>query len=162
MYFTAILFTLRDVPYLRTVDAKWRAISAHVDYYLHHWKRGPLSRHCWHEVRQDCTLSTDRFKQGDFCYLHILYTLVGCWQLPSDVNSHGTISATWLKRKLYSYAKPDHLVSATQKVLAGSPSRGGDVSVYVFDISQPSLPTLFILFLCLFLSLWQFHLYFIP
>ena len=26
----------------------------------------------------------------------------------------------------------------------------------------PSLPTLFILFLCLFLSLWSFHLYFIP
>ena len=25
----------------------------------------------------------------------------------------------------------------------GSPSRGGDVAVYVFDINQPSLPTLF-------------------
>ena len=29
------------------------------------------------------------------------------------------------------------------KVRAGSPSRGGDVTVYVFDINQPSLPTPF-------------------
>ena len=29
------------------------------------------------------------------------------------------------------------------KVPTGSPSRGGDVAVYVFDISQPSLPTPF-------------------
>ena len=28
-------------------------------------------------------------------------------------------------------------------VSAGSPSRGGDVAVYVFDINQPSLPTPF-------------------
>ena len=28
-------------------------------------------------------------------------------------------------------------------VLAGSPSRGGDVTVYVFDINQPNLPTSF-------------------
>ena len=28
-------------------------------------------------------------------------------------------------------------------VPAGSHSRGGDVAVYVFDINQPSLPTLF-------------------
>ena len=37
-------------------------------------------------------------------------------------------------------------------VPAGTPSRGGDVRVCVFDINQPSLPTPFILFLCLFLS----------
>ena len=37
-------------------------------------------------------------------------------------------------------------------VPAGTPSRGGDVKVYVLDINQPSLPTPFILFLCLFLS----------
>ena len=30
-----------------------------------------------------------------------------------------------------------------QAVPAGSPSRGGDVTVYVLDISQPSLPTCF-------------------
>ena len=37
-------------------------------------------------------------------------------------------------------------------VPAGSPSRGGDVKVYVLDINQPSFPTFVILFLCLFLS----------
>ena len=47
-------------------------------------------------------------------------------------------------------------------VSLGSPSRGGDVTVYVSDINHPSLPTLFVLFLCLFLSLWPFQLYFIP
>ena len=48
----------------------------------------------------------------------------------------------------------------------GSPSRGVDVVIYVLNINQPSLPTLLkkngILFLCLFLSLWPFQLYFIP
>ena len=39
------------------------------------------------------------------------------------------------------------------QVPAGSPSRGGDVTVYVLDISQPSLPTPLILLLCLFRSL---------
>ena len=34
------------------------------------------------------------------------------------------------------------LVALTQ-VPAGSPSRGGDVAVHVFDINQPSLPTPF-------------------
>ena len=41
-------------------------------------------------------------------------------------------------------------------VPAGSPSRGGDVKVYVLDINQPSLPTLFTLFLCLLLSCGPF------
>ena len=47
-------------------------------------------------------------------------------------------------------------------VLAGSPSRGGDVTVYVLDINQLSLQTLFIRFLCLSMSLWLFQLHFIP
>ena len=42
---------------------------------------------------------------------------------------------------------------------ADSPSCGGDVTVYVSDIDQLRLPTLFILFLCLFLSSWPFQLY---
>ena len=45
-------------------------------------------------------------------------------------------------------------------VPASSPSRDGNVAVYVFDINQPSLPTLFfekILFLCLFLSYSPFN-----
>ena len=33
--------------------------------------------------------------------------------------------------------------SISSTVPAGSPSRGGDVAVYVFDINQPSLPTPF-------------------
>ena len=41
-------------------------------------------------------------------------------------------------------------------VPAGSPSRGGDVKVYVLDINQPSLPTPFTLFLSLFLSCGPF------
>ena len=47
-------------------------------------------------------------------------------------------------------------------VLAGSPSHGADAMVYLLDINQPSLPTLSVLFLCLFLSLWPFQLYSIP
>ena len=47
-------------------------------------------------------------------------------------------------------------------VPADSPSRGGDGTVYVLDVKQPSLPTLFTLFLCLFLSLWSYQIYFIP
>ena len=53
---------------------------------------------------------------------------------------------------------PGNLVTVT----TGSPSRGGDVTVYVYDTNQPSLPTPLILFLCLFLSLQPFQLYFIP
>ena len=47
-------------------------------------------------------------------------------------------------------------------VPAGSLSCGGDDAVYVSDINRPSLPTPDILFLCLFLSLWPFQLYFTP
>ena len=53
------------------------------------------------------------------------------------------------------------LVGYLLMVPAGSPSSDGSVTVYVVDINQPSLPTLFILFLCLFLSLWPFRPYFI-
>ena len=42
------------------------------------------------------------------------------------------------------------------EVPAGSPSRGGNVKVCVLDINQPSLPTPFTLFLCLFLSYGPF------
>ena len=43
----------------------------------------------------------------------------------------------------------------------GSPSRGGDIAVYVLDIIQRPCPLFSILFLCLFLFLWPFQLYFI-
>ena len=62
-------------------------------------------------------------------------------------------------------ASPENLdlskVSSVQ-IPVGSPSRGGDIAVFVLDIDQQSLPTLFVLSLCLFLSLWSFQLYFIP
>ena len=47
-------------------------------------------------------------------------------------------------------------------VPAGSPSRNGDVAVCVLTWTNRSCPLLFILSLCLFLSLWPFQLYFIP
>ena len=42
------------------------------------------------------------------------------------------------------------LLSFSLSVPVGSPSRVAHVAVYVLDINQPSSPTLFILFLCLF------------
>ena len=61
----------------------------------------------------------------------------------------------WSRYRLINY-----LSQFLSLVPTGSPSRGGDVMVYVFDINQPSLPTPFTLFMCLFLSLWLFQLYF--
>ena len=49
--------------------------------------------------------------------------------------------------------------TTTTTVPAGSPSRGGDVAVYVFGINQPSLPILFY-FLCVCFCLSDFQLYF--
>ena len=43
-----------------------------------------------------------------------------------------------------------------------SPSRGGDIAVYVFDINQPSLSTPFYSVLVSISVLWSFQLYFIP
>ena len=48
------------------------------------------------------------------------------------------------------------LPSSLRPVPVGSPSHGGDVKVHVLDINQPSLPTPFTLFLCLFLSCGPF------
>ena len=50
------------------------------------------------------------------------------------------------------------------EVPVGSPSRAGDVAVYVLDINQPSSPTPFysVLLSVSVSSLWQFQLYFIP
>ena len=49
-------------------------------------------------------------------------------------------------------------------VIAGSPLRGRDGTVYVNDINDRACPLLFlkILYWCLLLSLWPFQLYFIP
>ena len=48
--------------------------------------------------------------------------------------------SAWDLRFLFRYIKEEILSSP---VLAGSPSRGGDVAVYAFDINQPSWPTPF-------------------
>ena len=52
-------------------------------------------------------------------------------------------------------------VSTPDLSITRSPSRGGDVAVYVFDTNR-ACPLLFIRFLCLCLSTWPFQLYFIP
>ena len=43
----------------------------------------------------------------------------------------------------------------------GSPSRGGDFAVCIFDINQPSLPTPFHSVLVSVSVIWPFQLYFI-
>ena len=49
-------------------------------------------------------------------------------------------------------------LSLSPEVPAGSPSRGGDVTDYVFDINQPSLPTPFLLCSCVCFCLYgPFH-----
>ena len=40
-------------------------------------------------------------------------------------------------------SESDSLLTSHTTVAAGSPSRGGDVTVHVFDINRPSLPTPF-------------------
>ena len=72
------------------------------------------------------------------------------------------VHITELIRKAFTqWTHPNHSVNVSLKSFpTGSPSRGGDGAVYVFDINQPSLPTpfffffffFFLLFLCLFLS----------
>ena len=66
-----------------------------------------------------------------------------------------------LVRWIYIYIsrlfEPSSLVVPT-----GSPSRGGDVAVYVFNINQLSLPTPFYSVLVSVSVLWSFQLYFIP
>ena len=47
-------------------------------------------------------------------------------------------------------------------VPVGSPSRGGDVTVYVKDVNQPSSPTPFHFVLVSISVLWPVQLYFIP
>ena len=55
---------------------------------------------------------------------------------------------------LPTYQQGNVILLLFSSVPAGSPSRGGDVTVYVFDINQPSLPTPF-----LFLSWVYFCVY---
>ena len=97
-----------------------------------------------------------------FIFFHLIRCLAMCWMtgvVPSiivQIFSFLIISLPVLLTALLRHLT--YTLSASSKgVLAGSPSRGGDVAVSAFDINQPSLPTPFNLFLCLFLSLWPFH-----
>ena len=55
-----------------------------------------------------------------------------------------------------------HLHNTLKAVSAGSPSRGWDVAVYIFDINQPSLPTPFYSVPVSISASMTFQLYFIP
>ena len=48
-------------------------------------------------------------------------------------------------------------VACVNSVPAGSPSRGGDVAIYVFDTNEPSLPTLFLFFYSVLVSVSVFQ-----
>ena len=56
----------------------------------------------------------------------------------------------------------DFFASTLSTVPTGSPSRGGDVAVYLFDIKEPSLPTPFYSVLVSIFVFWSFQLCFIP
>ena len=87
----------------------------------------------------------------------------------SQISFQFTLSTKWSPTPVLPPPTPP-LRSMFNKVLtlhwvpADSSSRGGDVTVYVYDITNQACPLLFlkILFLCLFLSLGPFQLYFIP
>ena len=55
-----------------------------------------------------------------------------------------------------------HVMVNSERVPTGSPSRGGEVAVYVFDINQPSSPTPFCFVLVSIAVFMAFQLYFIP
>ena len=67
-----------------------------------------------------------------------------------------TLTASFQNMYTWKNFLPCLQFSLPARVPAGSPSRGGDVKVYVLDINQPSLPTPFTLFSCLFLSYGPF------
>ena len=48
-----------------------------------------------------------------------------------------------MKHVSFSFASFLNLLCFHSRVPAGSPSRGGDVLVYVLDINQPSLPSFY-------------------
>ena len=73
--------------------------------------------------------------------------------LMPGVSQYIAIHATLTARDFFlAYFYPSGPFTSIFSVPAGTPSRGGDVKVYVLDINQPSLPTPFTLFLRLFLS----------
>ena len=75
-----------------------------------------------------------------------------------NLSNHKSVYRTF-RDKHNTYKLVSLLVSqGFEPIPVGSPSHGGDGVVYVFDINQPGLPTLFYSVL----SLRPFQLYFIP
>ena len=67
------------------------------------------------------------------------------------------------ERQYDSFSDYDVFVSKPTKLVpAGSPSRGGDVAAYAFNISQPSLPTPFYSVLVFVSGFMALQLYLIP
>ena len=87
----------------------------------------------------NCTAACARLRLGVGCGTSSIWTMI---RIRSFMPS--SLCMCHLSAML-----PDHIP-------AGSPSRGGDVKVCVSDLNQLSLPTLFTLFLCLFLSCGPF------
>ena len=96
------------------------------------------------------------FKQWCFFFsVHSVTLVVCCVYTPTYLNFKGAAACI----------RPSMTPDSAMSILAiptGSPSRGGDVAVYVFDVNHPSLPTPFNLFWCLLLSLGPLQLYSIP
>ena len=66
----------------------------------------------------------------------IVRPLFQCWYRWLGLNNNNSLSLSLSLSFSLS-------LSLSLSVPTGSPSRGGDVVVYIYDIDQPSLPTLF-------------------
>ena len=76
---------------------------------------------------------------------------------------HRRKSLVWADKLTYNIKACSSVsVTAKERDSEGSPSRGGDVTVYVEDTSQSSLSTPFYSVFVSVSLLWPFHLYFIP
>ena len=86
-----------------------------------------------------------------------------CWSLASNLspalNCYAVKNSCWIRVKVSSaeflgsdWIRLDQIgsdwIRLDQIVPAGSPSRGRDATVYVLDVNQPSLPTLFLFCSC--------------
>ena len=76
------------------------------------------------------------------CFHHIQYGDVLVCSTQKPICLHRNLAA-----EIAVSLPPD---SFSLQVPAGSPSRGGNVTVYVYDMNQPSLPAPLVQFLCVF------------
>ena len=117
------------------------SVCACLHVYVHMYtKRQPI-------LRSSCTLTESTTAS---CALRIDWT-TACWQWGTGSTRARTIgsSRTGLGLIVHTLCEGSSptVVTITSSFFfkdpAGSPSRGGDVAAYVFNISQPSLPTPF-------------------